>query len=52
MVQDVASKLELGIKQREAATAVTELEFMFTDLEISTGEFMDAMQCVRVYIKH
>jgi hypothetical protein len=30
MFQDVDSKLELGIKQREAATAQRELEFALT----------------------
>jgi hypothetical protein len=28
--QEFASKIELGIKQREAATAIRELEFAFT----------------------
>jgi hypothetical protein len=33
--QEVASKLEWGIQQREAATAIRELEFALTQLELS-----------------
>jgi len=46
--QDFSSKLEFGIKQREAATAIRELEFAFTQLEISIEEFMEAMQYVLI----
>ena len=41
---EVATKLEWGVKQREAATTIRELEFAFTQLEVSNDEFMDSMQ--------
>jgi hypothetical protein len=46
--QEVASKLEWGIRQRESATAIRELEFALTQLELSTDEFIDAIQYVMI----
>ena len=44
--QEIATKLEWENLQREAATAVRELEFTLTQLEINIDELMDAMQYV------
>ena len=46
--QEIATKLEWGNLQREAAMAIRELEFTLTQLEISIDEFMNAMQYVMI----
>ena len=44
--QDVATRLAWYNRQREAATAVRQLEFALMKLEISTDELIDALQFV------
>ena len=44
--QDVATRLAWYNKQREAATAVRQLEFALMKLEISIDELIDALQFV------
>ena len=44
--QEIATKLEWGNLQRETATAIRELEFTLTQLEISIDELISAIQYV------
>ena len=46
--REIATKLDWGNLQREAAMAIRELEFMLTQLELSLDELMDAMQYVTI----
>ena len=45
---EIANKLEWGNLQREAATAIRELEFTLTQLEISINELINAIQYVMI----
>jgi len=46
--QEIATKLEWGNLQREAATTIRELEFTLTQLEISIDELINAIQYVMI----
>jgi hypothetical protein len=49
-LQEVVSRLEWGNQQRQIATAIRELEFALTQLEIRIDEFIEALQYVMIRV--